>query len=108
VNAMFVLPTFKFYARNKQSKLLDDMAKVIAGAAGKEMGTIETFEFLSDLLSKIVPMKKMRDFGVTEADFDSYADRVLETQQRLLIQSYIVPITKENLIEIYSDMYKNH
>ena len=108
VNAMFVAPTFKFYARHKQSEILDNMAHVIASAAGKEMSTIETFEFLSDLLNDIVPIKRARDFGVTAADLPGYAERVLETQQRLLIQSYIVPMTKEDLIEIYTDLLENH
>lgn len=103
-NAMFVAPTFKFYVRRKPEGGIADMARVIARAAGKEMDAGETFNFLAKLLSDIVPMQRLSAYGVDKEKLPGFADRVVETQQRLLVQSYIVPMTRDDLIEIYTDM----
>lgn len=67
---------------------------------GVETDLKGTFIALDELLNKILPRKKLREYGVEEARLPYYMDKVFETQQRLLVANY-VKMTKEEFLEIY-------
>ena len=62
------------------------------------------FEELQLFLENLIPFKGLRDYGMKEDDISSYAEKVFDSQQRLLINSY-VSLTKENLIDIYQQIF---
>ena len=76
----------------------------IGNELGVDTDLIGTFAALDDLLDKILPRKKLREYGVEESRLPYYVDKVFETQQRLLVAN-CVPMTKEQFIEIYRKAY---
>ncbi len=103
-NYRFLMSVFKLYARHSDHEKLQVMADIIHAVLGTEGGVPEAFAGLEALLRQLIPDKRLRDYGMNETDIEPYADRVLETQQRLLVNSHI-PITREHLIGIYQELY---
>lgn len=59
---------------------------------------------LAALEEKILHLKPLREYGFTQADIEIFTDSVLANQQRLVVNSY-VPLTRELIVEIYSELY---
>lgn len=62
----------------------------------------EALENLFDLVERVQERKTMRSYGVTPDEITWYADNVIETQQRLLVNNY-VPLTRDDILRIYED-----
>ena len=61
----------------------------------------EVFEQLGELLSAILPLKRLSEYGMTEQDISVFASNVLKTQQRLLGNNF-VPLSEEQIAAIYA------
>lgn len=104
-NYCFLMAVFSTYAELcPEGEELQELAAVIRRELGAETGLQETFTALDALLNKILPRKKLREYGVEEARLPYYVDTVLKTQQRLLVASYL-RITERELTEIYQKAY---
>ena len=104
-NYRFLVAVFKTYAELRpDGKELNELAEIIRRELGVDTDLMGTFDALDDLLNKILPRKKLREYGVKEEDLPYYVDKVFETQQRLLVACY-VPMTKEQYLEIYKKAY---
>ena len=66
-----------------------------------DCGKDEAFDRLGDLLSAILPLKRLREYGMTETDVPAFASSVLATQQRLLRNNY-VPLSEEQIAAVYA------
>lgn len=66
-----------------------------------DCGKDEAFDRLGDLLSAILPLKRLREYGMTEKDVPAFAASVLATQQRLLRNNY-VPLSEEQIAAVYA------
>ena len=55
---------------------------------------------LGELLDKVLPAKKMREYGVVQEDIEPFAQSTVDNQQRLLKNSY-VPLSQEEIKAIY-------
>ena len=64
----------------------------------------QAMQELYALMDRILVRKPMREYGVTPEELPVYADRVIETQQRLLKNNY-VPLTRDEILEIYESAY---
>ena len=67
-------------------------------------GEAEVYDRLEDLLNNILPKKALREYGVTEEDLPVFAKSVIETQQRLMGNSF-VPLDEERVLKIYKELY---
>jgi len=104
-NYRFLIAVFSTYAEMRpDGKELNELADIIRKELGIEADLKGTFAALDDLLDKILPRKKLREYGVEEERLPYYVDKVYETQQRLLIANY-VKMTKEEFLEIYKKAY---
>jgi 4-hydroxybutyrate dehydrogenase len=103
-NYCFLPAVFQAYARKAPDGKIKDIANIIKAAMGIETDTEGAFIAMEELLNTIKPRKKMRDYGTKEEDLPQYVDKVFETQQRLLVNNY-VPLSKEELLEIYKVAY---
>ena len=103
-NYRFLMSVFKVYARHSDHEKLTAMAGIIHEVLGTTGGVMEAFDSLDAFLRRLIPDKRLREYGMLESDIESYADRVIATQQRLLVNSHI-GITREHLIGIYSELY---
>ncbi|MET3697001.1 4-hydroxybutyrate dehydrogenase [Bacillus oleivorans] len=103
-NARFLSGVFNKYAEKSPTGKLLELAEIINKTLDIDTDIRGSFHALEDLVSKLIPKKKLREYGVKEEDIESYVDKVIESQQRLLINNF-VPLTKEDLIDIYRVVY---
>ena len=84
------------------------------------MGKINDLEKLGDLLGvpavwaleaafqlfdQVQPRKPLKEFGISDAEFQGFWDKgVMAGQTRLLNNNY-VPLTIEDMVEIYKSVY---
>ena len=61
----------------------------------------EAFDKLGELLTAILPLKPLREYGMEEKHIHEFASNVLATQQRLLKNNY-VPLSEEQIAAIYA------
>lgn len=103
-NYRFLMSVFKVYARYSDDVKLKRLSGVICETLGCNLTVQESFQSLDNLLRKLIPDKRMRDYGMKQDEVEKYADKVIETQQRLLVNSHI-PMTRELLMGIYQELY---
>ena len=65
-----------------------------------EKDTSKAFEALDQLLSKILPIKSCKEYGMTEQDAEEFADSSIANQQRLLKNNY-VELSRDEIRDIY-------
>jgi len=99
-NYCFFTEVFKTYAELAPQGKISKIAEVVNNALEIEGDTLSAFNALEELLVKLIPRKKLRAYGMKERDIGNYADEVVATQQRLLVNSYI-PFSREQIIGIY-------
>ena len=79
-----------------------ELNQFMANILGCEVGNLYTA--LEDLLGCLIPKKSLREYGMTEAEIETFADSVVENQQRLLANNF-VPLTRNQIRDIYRAVY---
>lgn len=97
----FFTAVFKEYQRVDPCGKIKRVEKLLADILG--CSSQEVFSQLEEILDQIVPRHNLQDYGMTSEDIESYADNVLEMQQRLLNQSY-VKLSRQAMIRIYKSL----
>ena len=64
----------------------------------------EAFDRLGDLLTAILPLKPLREYGMEEEHIRAFAGTVLASQQRLLGNNY-VPLSEDQIAEVYASRF---
>lgn len=59
---------------------------------------------MEDLLNCLLPKKALKEYGMTEEEIETFADSVVENQQRLLGNNF-VPLTRDQIRDIYRNVY---
>lgn len=62
------------------------------------------YEKVDSFLSKLLPKKKLREYGMLESEIELFTDSVIEKQQRLLGNNYI-PLDRNDILNIYKNLY---
>ncbi len=62
------------------------------------------YDELDALLSKLIPLKKLREYGMKDEEVRGFAENAMATQQRLLKNNY-TPFTVEDMEMIYRKLY---
>ncbi|CAK7066350.1 MAG: Aldehyde-alcohol dehydrogenase [Desulfovibrio sp.] len=99
-NSRFLMGVFNAYAAKNPTGKIQGVAKLISECLGVPADTKTAFAALEAMLQKIIPQKKLTEYGMKREDAAAYADKVIETQQRLLVNNY-APLSREDLIAIY-------
>lgn len=99
-NSRFLMGVFSAYAVKNPNGKLKGVTKLIADCLGVADDTKTAFAALDAMLRQLIPQKKLTDYGMKREDAAAYADKVIETQQRLLVNNY-APLSREDLIAIY-------
>ena len=81
-----------------------ELAGIIEETRGSGVVGATAFDALADLLERVVPRKRLSDFDAKVNDLPEYADKVIETQQRLLKNNF-VPFEKSDLMDVYRAAY---
>lgn len=62
------------------------------------------FDVLEETLSKLLPKKPLKTYGMTSEEIDLFTDKVITGQQRLLANNYVA-FTPEDIRGIYSRLF---
>ena len=92
----------KNYMEIKQDGELAVMNRYLAELLG--CGVLEVYDRLEDLLNQILPKKPLHAYGVTEADLEEFTRSVMETQGRLMGNTF-VPLDAARVLKIYTELY---
>lgn len=101
-NYQFLTAVFTEYQRLNPEGELTELNAYLAGLLHCEEQNV--YETLEMLLDKIIPRKKLHEYGMKEEEIRSFAESVEAGQQRLLNQSY-VKFTIEQMEAIYRKLY---
>jgi 4-hydroxybutyrate dehydrogenase len=103
-NSVFLVAVFRKYLEINPTGKLMELAAIINEAAGAGDAGADAFENLGKLIQRLMPRKSLAQYGVPEDQLGAYADKVMETQQRLLKNNF-TRLAKEDLVAIYRAVY---
>jgi 4-hydroxybutyrate dehydrogenase len=106
-NYQFFATVFNTYHKEKPTGKIATLAGVIAeplSRLGINAGAEDTFTAMESMLQQLLPLKKLREYGMKEEEVGSFAQSVMDNQQRLLVNSYI-PFSLDHAREIYGSRY---
>jgi len=104
-NYQYFIPVLKCYEKKAPAGKLAELKALLKScmvqndfcAADNEKNSLVLLE---ELLEKVLPMKKMSEYGVVQEDIVPFAQSTVEHQQRLLGNSY-VPLSREEIQALY-------
>lgn len=100
-NYALLMGVLKYYEKvdnQRFSLLLDELARVLSCNPNNALKT------LSELLIHILPLKPLKDYGVTAKDLSQFSRSVIENQQRLL-KNALFPLEEKDIMTIYQSLY---
>lgn len=98
---LFLPAVFEVYFEKQADGKIADIAALIEDVLGKPAPGESPFGMLERLLAEVVPAKKLTEYGMQPDDVHNYAEKVIETQQRLLVNNY-VPLSNLDIAGIYN------
>ena len=101
-NYQFLTAVFAAYQRMKPEGKIRKLNRFLSGLLG--CGEADVYGSLEDVLNRIIPRKRLREYGMKEEETQIFAARVEASQQRLLNQSY-VKMTADQMAAIYRELY---
>ena len=101
-NYQFLTAVFTKYRELKPIGRLEELDRILGQALSCDPESV--YKELERLLDKIISRKPLREYGMREAEIESFAKSVEESQQRLLNQSY-VKFDAARMSEIYRELY---
>lgn len=101
-NQLVFAATFVKYKQKKPVGKINEFEELIAQCLGvsKDEALAKAFE----MFDKVQPRMPLREFGISNSEFEGFADGVIKGQQRLLGNNY-VELTKKDIVDIYNSIY---
>lgn len=93
---------FKMYMRKQPIGKIQEANKIFANVLG--CAEADVYPALDEFLGKLIELKPLREYGMTEDQVASFAKSTVDNQQRLLGNNY-VPLTEEEIAEIFQNLY---
>ena len=59
---------------------------------------------MGNIIESLLPLKKLKEYGMKEEECTSFAESVIKNQQRLLVNSYIT-VPQEDIEKIYKERF---
>jgi len=101
-NHLMFTEVFKTYHAKQPVGRINELEAVLAGMLGCSEGDV--WNEMESLLDSVLHKKQLREYGILADVLPEIAAGVLEKQQRLLVNNY-VPLTVEDMIRIYQNLY---
>lgn len=101
-NYVMFIAVYKTYQRLQPKGVIEDLNRYLAEILG--CGAEEAYDELESLLGHIISAKKMREYGVTEADIDAFTETVMIKQGRLMANNY-TELTEQTVKAIYRSLW---
>lgn len=102
--SLFMGEVLKRYARMNPDGAISDLAKIVGEELDIDTDVSGAFAALDDLIARLIVKERLRDLGMAESSGRLYAERVFETQQRLMVQSYL-PLSVDDVASIFESVY---
>jgi 4-hydroxybutyrate dehydrogenase len=93
---------FKMYMRKQPVGKIQEANKIFANVLG--CAEADVYPALDEFLGKLIELKPLREYGMTEDQVATFAKSTVDNQQRLLGNNY-VPFTEEEIAEIFQNLY---
>lgn len=101
-NYQFFVEVFKYYNKLNPTGKIAKLNKIIADIIDAKES--EVYDALGTLLSNLLNLKQLKEYGMKPEEIDGFTDSVIATQQRLLTNNY-VPLSREDIYTIYKALY---
>lgn len=101
-NYEFFVKIFKEYDKKNPTGKITQVKEILAEILGVDQEGV--FDKLGEALSSLIKVKPLREYGMKEEEIETFADSVVENQQRLLANNY-VPFTRDEIRDIFKDLY---
>ncbi len=102
-NYEFFTPVFKTYTEIAPEGKIKKFNDLVISILELDKDA-DVYAELDNLLGFIWEKQKLNTFGMKQSEILEFTESVIEQQQRLLSNHY-VPLAKEQIIKIYTDLY---
>jgi 4-hydroxybutyrate dehydrogenase len=102
-NYIFFCEVFKTYYKKNPNGKIKELNAVVSRILGLKEGD-DVYAELAKVLQKMLPLKQLREYGVTESVIEGLADNVFANQQRLLVNNY-TPFSRDEIRDIFQSLY---
>lgn len=101
-NYQFFTAVFQEYNRKNPTGKLAVMNQMLSQVFACEEADV--YAEMERLLDQLIPRKPLHTYGMKEEEIELFTDSVLQTQIRLLNQSYVL-FSRNEMIDIYRSLY---
>ena len=101
-NYLMFVEIFKTYNKKNPDGKIKEINQVLADIINCDMESV--YDNLTFILDNLLPRKPLRKYGMKVQEIEAFTDSVIESQQRLLVNSY-VPLTRDDMVNIYSKLF---
>lgn len=102
-NYQMFTEVFKVYNKKNPDGKIKEINNILANILNLSEGQ-DVYEEIEKVLNKLLVKKPLKEFGMKEEEIVIFAENVIASQQRLLANNY-VELSKEDLIDIYKNLY---
>ena len=81
---------------------IEILNKILADIMGCDVASV--YDELDAFLGKLIELKPLKEYGMTEDQIKTFAQSTIDNQQRLLANNY-VPLSLEEVEEIFAGLY---
>ncbi len=101
-NYQFFMAVFNKYNAKKPGGDLEQLGRALAEMTGYSAETI--WADLSQMLDSLIDRKPLQTYGMKESEIETWADAVIEGQQRLLQNNY-TELSRDDIRDIYKQLF---
>jgi 4-hydroxybutyrate dehydrogenase len=101
-NYAFFDGVLRMYEEKNPDGKIKELKLILADAMGVPTGA-DALKALDELLGAVAPLKRPRDYGVKEAEIETFSDATM-TQERLMKNNY-VPLSRADVREVFARLY---
>ena len=101
--ARFFSSVFKVYRTKKPDGKTQSLALLLTQVLDCSLDQ-DPWDAMDELLEQLLPPKPLREYGMTEADIELFADSVVREQQRLLVNNY-VELSRDEIRDIFKRLW---
>lgn len=101
-NYAFFTAVFKVYNQKDPNGRIKALNTFLAGMLGVDEAQV--YEKIETVLAELIELKPLKAYGMKESEIESFADSVMEKQQRLLANNYVA-LSRNEIRDIYKSLY---
>ncbi len=101
-NYQFFIEVFKYYKKKQPIGKIEKIEKLFANII--DCSEENAFDELEKILNNLLSLRPLREYGMKKEEIITFSENVMATQQRLLGNNYVA-FDKEDLINIYSNLF---